>query len=122
MSLSEDDSVEILKVVDVSNEENEKEEGTSLLQHKHTKLPYYLTEAFQDLYQEDGLLVCARGLGLLHLIATFCRFYVDTEEGHLALVRDELEQEQDTSSRTLLKQIENKTPLVFVIGLKDHER
>ena len=97
-----------------------------ILNKEHTKLPSYLAEAFQDIYQEDGLLVCARGLGLLHLIATFCRFYVDTEEGHLALVRDELEQEPEpTRDTALLREIignSNKTPLVFVIGLKDNER
>lgn len=126
MPLSEGDSVEILNVENFSNEDidqqEEEEQGVSLLEHVHSKLPYYLTEAFQDLYQEDGLLVTARGLGLLHLIATFCRFYVDAEEGHFALVREELEQKQDMSSKILLKEIENRTPLIFVIGLKDNER
>jgi hypothetical protein len=47
-------------------------------------LPSYLAEAFGELYAEDGLLVLGKGLGLLHLLASFVRFYADVEEGHAA--------------------------------------
>jgi DNA excision repair protein ERCC-4 len=111
---------DITEIIDIDNDvESDEEEDHSLL--KYAKLPHFLAEAFQDLYQEDGLFVGARGLGMLHLIATFCRFYVDVEDGHLACVRDELEQ-SDQDNRQLLAHLENKIPLVFVIGLRDHER
>lgn len=115
---------------------------------QHAKLPYYLANAFQELYQEDGLVVLGRGLGLLHLLASFCRFYVDVEEGHVALLLEEIENEIQTLNDVLqlnnkrttivprkeivLNQIEtmnqiktkvtSRRPLVFVIGLKDYER
>jgi DNA excision repair protein ERCC-4 len=114
---SRDASMDIIDVDGIDECDNEEEH--SLL--NHAKLPHYLAEAFQDLYQEDGLFVGARGLGMLHLIATFCRFYVDIEDGHIACVREELEQNHQ-DNRQLLNQLENKIPLVFVIGLKDHER
>jgi DNA excision repair protein ERCC-4 len=97
----------------------------------HTRLPNYLAQAFGDLYQQDGLFVCGRGLGLLHLLAAFCRFYVDVKEGHAALVLEELErelesnpQDQQPHVRRWKHTLETKQskPLVFVIGLKDHER
>lgn len=110
---------------------------------EHAKLPSYLATAFQDLYEEDGLLVCGRGMGLLHLLASFCRFYVDPEEGHVALLEDELQAEkeklQSSSSSSSLsnnstknrciqriesmqKEIQSRKPLIFVIGLRDYER
>lgn len=104
----------------------------------HVKLPAYLAEAFQDLYEEDGLLVAARGLGILHLIASFCRFYADLDDGHYACIREELSRQQqqrqqqrkakedsikqDDSYGRLLSSLTQRLPLVFVIGLKDYER
>jgi DNA excision repair protein ERCC-4 len=70
-------------------------------------LPSYLAEAFGDLYAEDGLLVLGKGLGLLSLLATFVRFYADIKEGHVSLLS---KQDQTT-----------KPPLVFVLGLREHE-
>lgn len=35
----------------------------------------YLRQAFQDLYQEDGLTVLARGLGIHALFAKFVKYY-----------------------------------------------
>jgi len=35
----------------------------------------YISAAFQELYQEDGLLVMARGLGLTRLISKFIQYY-----------------------------------------------
>lgn len=48
-------------------------------------LPSYLSDAFADLYGEDGLLVLGKGLGWLSLLAVFVRFYGDVEEGHVAV-------------------------------------
>ena len=69
-------------------------------------LPTYLSEAFEDLYAEDGLLVLGRGLGLLPLLASFVRFYADVEEGHASIGKD-----VSTPQQT--------PPLVFVLGLKE---
>lgn len=113
---STNDDVQLLGIK--SGDDVGEEENLGLLHH--AKLPLYLAEAFQDLYQEDGLLVCARGLGLLHLIASFCRFYADTKEGHLACVREELD--YNSVDKRYRPALENRVPLVFVIGLKDHER
>ena len=70
------------------------------------ELPAYLSEAFGELYGEDGLLVLGKGLGLLSLVAAFCRFY---GEGHSAAVHGN-------------KQKATKLPLVFLLGLRDGER
>ena len=72
-------------------------------------LPSYLAEAFGELYEEDGLLVLGKGLGLLSLLAAFVRFYSDTQEGHVSLTS------QDSQNRS-------KPPLVFVLGLRESER
>ena len=72
-------------------------------------LPTYLSEAFEDLYAEDGLLVLGRGLGLLPLLASFVRFYADVEEGHASIGKD-----VSTPQQT--------PPLVFVLGLKEGDR
>jgi DNA excision repair protein ERCC-4 len=82
--------------IDSGDEDENSPHSNCLLQH--AKLPSYLAHAFQDLYQEDGLLVCGRGMGLLHLIASFCRFYVDVDEGHVALLQEELEYEKEKLS------------------------
>jgi len=73
------------------------------------KLPSYLAEAFGDLYQEDGLVVLGRGMGLLSLMAAFARFYSDTKDGYLSFQESESKQA-------------NRPPLVFVLGLKEKER
>ena len=52
-------------------------------------LPSYLASAFGDLYQEDGLIVLGKGLGVLSLVASFIRFYADPKEGHLSLLRED---------------------------------
>jgi hypothetical protein len=51
-------------------------------------LPSYLASAFGDLYEEDGLIVLGKGLGLLNLLASFVRFYADTKEGHLSILQE----------------------------------
>jgi hypothetical protein len=65
-------------------------------------LPSYLASAFGDLYEEDGLLVLGKGLGLLNLIASFVRFYADTKEGHLSLLQEQEEGSPLTKGRILL--------------------
>jgi len=50
----------------------------------HAQLPSYLSEAFADLYSQDGLIVFGRGLGWLGLLAAFVRFYGDVEDGYAA--------------------------------------
>lgn len=108
-----------LQILDVKpGEGREDDDSNSLL--KHAKLPSYLAEAFHDLYQEDGLFVCGRGLGLLHLIASFCRFYADVKEGHYACIREELERNKREIPNFIAS--EERLPLIFVIGLKDFER
>ncbi|CAJ1965397.1 unnamed protein product [Cylindrotheca closterium] len=73
-------------------------------------LPAYLASAFGDLYEEDGLMVMARGLGWLNLLAAFCRFYGDVQDGYLSLLKEENPNEKRT-----------KPPLVMVLGMKDTE-
>lgn len=122
--MEDENGIEILDVrtnTDQSEPPDHEEDHSDALL-KHTRLPAYLAEAFQDLYQEDGLFVGAKGIGVLHLIAAFCRFYVDKNEGHVSILRDELEQAKDNESKNTLSRYDNKLPLVFVIGLKDHER
>ena len=96
-------------------EDNESDNDEPLIR---AKLPAYLAEAFGDIYEEDGLLVLGRGLGLLHLIASFCRFYADTTEGHVAFVNESCAVDDESASKKASK----KPPLVFVIGLRDTER
>src|SRR5210317_2111501 len=54
---------------------------TSLLNNHylHSQLPSFLSEAFSDLYGQDGLVVLGRGLGWLSLLAAFVRFYGDPD-------------------------------------------
>jgi len=83
-------------------------------------LPSYLATAFGELYEEDGLMVMAKGLGWMSLLASFVRFYGDVEQGHLALLQEQDEDEQKLPSghQTISK---TKPPLVLVLGLRDVE-
>eukprot|EP00978_Attheya_sp_CCMP212_P010821 scaffold26301_cov52-Attheya_sp.AAC.6 len=85
------------------------------------KLPGFLAEAFGELYQEDGLLVLGKGLGILRLMAAFVRFYADVEDGHVALL---LEEQRGTKPEPNLTAPVRpiKAPLVFVLGLREAER
>eukprot|EP00984_Skeletonema_dohrnii_P034027 scaffold32773_cov61-Skeletonema_dohrnii-CCMP3373.AAC.1 len=47
--------------------------------HPHSQLPSFLSEAFSELYAQDGLVVLGRGLGWLSLLAAFVRYYGDPE-------------------------------------------
>lgn len=91
-----------------SNDENDEQETRTEPLIPLGVLPTYLSEAFGDLYSEDGMLVLGRGLGLLPLIASFVRFYGDGEKGHANLVGNA------HTDQTL-------PPLVFVLGLNDRE-
>ncbi|KAL7553468.1 hypothetical protein ACHAWF_016750, partial [Thalassiosira exigua] len=61
----------------------------------HSRLPSYLSEAFSDLYEEDGLAVLGRGLGWLGLLASFVRLYGDVEGGYAAAFDDDDETKGD---------------------------
>lgn len=51
---------------------SENQQADSLLNtHPHSQLPSYLSEAFPDLYSQDGLVVMGRGLGWLGLLCSF---------------------------------------------------
>jgi len=90
---------------------------TSLLNtHPHSMLPSYLSEAFSDLYAQDGLVVLGRGLGWLGLLCSFVRFYGDTsDDGYAATIEED---KMDDSNRIC----QRKPPLVFVLNLRDEER
>ena len=79
-------------------------------------LPSYLSEAFSDLYAQDGLVVLGRGLGWLGLLCSFVRFYGDTSDDGYAATIDE--DKMDDSNRIC----QRKPPLVFVLNLRDEER
>jgi len=82
--------------------------------HPHSTLPSYLSEAFSDLYAQDGLVVLGRGLGWLGLLCSFVRFYADTSDDGYAATIDEDKMEYSKCQR--------KPPLVFVLNLRDEER
>ena len=92
-----------------------------------SKLPGYLSDAFADLYGEDGLAVLGRGMGMLGLLASFVRFYGDPgPDGHAALVREEerdrVMSEGATAGATAGTTATTTPPLVFVLGLRESER
>jgi DNA excision repair protein ERCC-4 len=107
-------------------------------QHDHQPLvpvgmmPQYLAEAFGQVYEEDGMVVLGKGLGCLLLIASFIRFYTDTEEGHLAVCSMEQDDKHEggddtattTAPTTAMRKRPRKVkpPLVLVFGLKETER
>lgn len=82
--------------------------------HPHSTLPSYLSEAFSDLYAQDGLVVLGQGLGWLGLLCSFVRFYADTSDDGYAATIDEDKMEYSKCQR--------KPPLVFVLNLRDEER
>lgn len=110
---------------------------TSLLNtHFHSQLPAYLSEAFSDLYAQDGLVVMGRGLGWLGLLAAFCRFYGDPE-GYANESANEIETNSlngtityDKDGRRLanssdskeIHKINKKPPLIFILNLRENER
>jgi len=113
------------EVIDVDNDNQPTSSTTTSLlnTHPHNILPTYLSEAFSELYEQDGLMVMGRGLGWLSLLCSFVRYFGDTTES-------ELQQQQDVNTNTLdMKQPaeeetqrRRKLPLVFVLNLRDNER
>lgn len=108
---------------DNSNEDDEHDEtapqnaSSSLI--PEGLLPGYLAVAFQELYEQDGLAVLAKGLGWLTLMASFCRFYADVEEGHYAILHEE---DGNEPTATAFGRQQVQPPLVLVLGLRDREQ
>lgn len=85
-------------------------------------LPSYLVVAFGELYEDDGLMVFAKGLGWMSLLAAFCRFYADVEDGHLAVMAEDSNEENETSKLLGSSTIHKRPPLVLVLGLRQVEQ
>jgi len=83
------------------DEEDSLEEGLI----PSNSLPNYLSAAFSELYEEDGLVVLGRGLGWLGLLAAFVRFYGS----------DDSRADDDNIEKRRRK------PLVFVLNLVGKE-
>lgn len=75
------------------------------------KVPYYLSEAFGDLYEEDGLLCMGQGLQWLSLLAVLCRFYSGGND-----TNDNVTYKPPPLPKPLQPQ---QQPLVLILGLKD---
>ena len=109
-----------------SQDEADNDDDDDLLSMVPTgALPAYLSEAFADVYDEDGLVVMGKGLGLVALVASLVRFYGDPFDGHAAHVRAEAEEKKSSSSTAKNHASRPKPlppPLVFVLGWKDSER
>ena len=124
---------------DPSNNEKEEQQpatAASLLNnHFHSQLPSYLSEAFSDLYTQDGLVVLGRGLGWLGLLAAFCRYYGDPD-GY-ADEYDIKEEDAAANNNTFdadgkrypnnhdakeIRKANKKPPLIFILNLRDNER
>lgn len=91
-------------------------------------LPAYMADIFGELYEEDGLVCLGKGLQWLMLLAAFCRFYADTENGHVSILHeDDKRQANNTNSKAIAtkpptnqqQHRPTKPPLVLVLGLKD---
>ena len=113
--------------------------STLLNTHPHSRLPSYLSEAFSDLYSQDGLVVLGRGLGWLGLLCSFVRFYADASDDGYAATLDgggggggaiggkENYDGDDDDRRRSSDSVEGgsrrrRPPLVFVLNLRDDER
>ena len=115
--------------------------SSSLLNnHPHSQLPSFLSEAFSDLYAQDGLVVLGRGLGWLSLLAAFVRYYSDPECNGLNDDDDDEHMSDDLAKASLPlpkypgddKDCQRKSPptvkkpkrppLIFVLNLRDNER
>jgi len=118
--------------------------SSSLLNnHPHSQLPSFLSEAFSDLFAQDGLVVLGRGLGWLSLLAAFVRYYGDPECHDNGDENDDDDGATKTSTTSSLpppkypgddldcklqhaqnmkQQQHKKPPLVFVLNLRDKER
>lgn len=101
------------------------EQPESLLNtHPHSQLPSYLSEAFSDLYSQDGLIVMGRGLGWLSLLCSFVMFYGDAENAlnEESNNVDEKKQPASAAAESGGQQTQRKPPLIFVLNLRENER
>jgi DNA excision repair protein ERCC-4 len=82
-------------------------------------LPYYLSEAFGDLYEHDGLAVLGKGMGSLSLLASLVRYYADPEEGHqsAAIATNDASEDEPGNDPSVSSSLHKKPPLVFVLGM-----
>ena len=80
-----------------------------------------MANAFGELYEDDGLIVMAKGLGWLSLLASFVRFYADVEHGHLAVLQEHENKNDPDHDYDFPGKKNSKLPLVLVLGLKDSE-
>ena len=114
--------------VSTKNDDEDQSLKSSLLNtHPHSQLPSYLSEAFSDLYAEDGLVVMGRGLGWLGLLCSFVRYYVDTEDGYAAAnINEDADMKQPAAAaaaaETSTSTTQRKPPLIFVLNLRENER
>lgn len=94
--------------------------------HPHSQLPAYLSDAFSDLYTQDGLVVMGKGLGWLGLFSSFVRFYCDTGDfGYAATSERESGRiKKQTSENGSIDEVQSqrKPPLIFALNLRDNER
>ena len=100
--------------------------------HPHAQLPAYISDAFSDLYAQDGLVVMGKGLGWLSLFSSFVRYYGDTGElGYAATLEEEQmgrmkkqisSERRSRSSDQQVQQPQRKPPLIFALNLRDNER
>jgi hypothetical protein len=74
--------------IDPESSSSSSSPSTLLNTHPHSRLPSYLSEAFSDLYSQDGLVVLGRGLGWLGLLCSFVRFYADASDDGYAATLD----------------------------------
>ncbi|KAL7500619.1 hypothetical protein ACHAWT_011251 [Skeletonema menzelii] len=126
------------------NDEKCASQNSSLLNnHPHSQLPSFLSEAFSDLYAQDGLVVLGRGLGWLSLLAAFVRYYGDPECNGVETGDDDDSAAVHTNTSTSLpppkyagdemltecklqqspiQKQPKRPPLIFVLNLRDKER
>lgn len=126
----------------VTESNNDHDDTTTILNHNNNHqqqvVPYYLSESFYDLFQEDGLICFGKGLQWLLLLGLFVRFYSDNdnddddEASYASCMADyEIEHykernNNDSNNNTsiptrsfLLQQY--KKPFIIIIGLCEKE-
>ena len=111
-------------------EESQSQQSQLCNTHPHSQLPFYLSDAFSDLYGQDGLVAFGRGLGWLDLLCAFVRYYGDTsEDGYAASVVasmggdvEEGENDKIDGKEQSNKRRRRKPPLIFVLNLRENER
>jgi DNA excision repair protein ERCC-4 len=100
--------------MDLTSPDDESESSQMI---PHGLLPSFLADAFQQLYEEDGLAVFGKGLGSFLLLASFVRFYADTVDGYVSI-----KDAGDETESPKLTKVCPRPPLVLVLGLREGER